>query len=147
MHLGELMENKGRVLAVDLHPSRLNLLKKSRQRLGLTNIETYGADGRQFDPSMQADHVLIDAPCTGTGVINRRSDLRLKREPVDIAELVSLQRELLKHGAELVKPGGSLVYSTCSIEPEENVQNFDWFRNAHPEFAPESLTRTFRTAA
>jgi 16S rRNA (cytosine967-C5)-methyltransferase len=139
LHLAELMEGKGRVIAVDVNPSRLNLLKKSRQRLGLTNIEVEAADGREFSPATLADRVLIDAPCTGTGVINRRSDIRLRREAPDVEQLVGIQRELLANAATIVKPNGVLVYSTCSIEPEENIQNLQWFRQQHPEFIPESL--------
>lgn len=139
LHLAELMEGKGRVIAVDVNPSRLNLLKKSRQRMGLTNIEIQAADGREFNPGSPVDRVLIDAPCTGTGVINRRSDIRLRREAPDVEQLVSIQRELLNHAATMVKPGGILVYSTCSIEPEENIENLNWFRETHPEFKPESL--------
>jgi 16S rRNA (cytosine967-C5)-methyltransferase len=139
VHMGEMMENKGRVIAVDLNASRLNLLRKTRQRLGLTNIEIFAADGKEFVPDTLADKVLIDAPCTGTGVINRRSDLRLKREAPDIEQLVNLQRQLLDHAATMVKSGGALVYSTCSIEPEENLQNLLWFRERHPEFQPQSL--------
>jgi 16S rRNA (cytosine967-C5)-methyltransferase len=139
VHMGEMMENKGRIIAVDLNASRLNLLRKTRQRVGLTNIEIYAADSKEFVPDTLADKVLLDAPCSGTGVINRRSDLRLKREAPDIDQLVSLQRELLDHAATMVKPGGALIYSTCSIEPEENLQNLDWFRETHQEFTPDSL--------
>jgi 16S rRNA (cytosine967-C5)-methyltransferase len=141
LHMAELMGNKGRILAVDLHVSRLNLLRKSRQRLGITNIEIFAADGKDFTPDTLADKVLIDAPCTGTGVINRRSDLRLKREAPDIQQLITIQRDLLHHGASMLKPGGALVYSTCSIEPEENIDNFKWFIESHSDFEPASLER------
>ncbi|MBI4534364.1 MAG: 16S rRNA (cytosine(967)-C(5))-methyltransferase RsmB [Candidatus Melainabacteria bacterium] len=139
LHLAELMQGKGRVIAVDSHAGRLNLLRKSRCRLGLTNIETVVADSRSFMADCLADRILVDAPCTGTGVINRRSDLRLKRKPSDLPQLVGIQRELMLHAATLVKPGGILVYATCSIEPEENEQNLDWFLNSCRNFVGESL--------
>jgi 16S rRNA (cytosine967-C5)-methyltransferase len=137
-HLAELMANKGRVLAVDTSHRRLSLLKDTRQRLGLTNIEIFAADATNYDPGLQADAVIVDAPCSGTGVINRRSDLRFRAEP-DFAALVALQRRLLAHSAKLVLPGGVLVYSTCSLEPEENADNIAWFLSAHPDFQPDSL--------
>jgi 16S rRNA (cytosine967-C5)-methyltransferase len=139
LHMAEMMENKGRVIAVDSHSSRLNLLRKNRQRLGITNVETFVADGRSFISEKPADRVLLDAPCTGTGVINRRSDIRFHREAPDVVRLVELQRQLLDHASTLVKPGGILVYSTCSIEPEENDENIRWFLEQHKDFQAESL--------
>jgi 16S rRNA (cytosine967-C5)-methyltransferase len=143
LHLAEMMNNTGRVLAVDKHPGRLNLLKKNRTRLGLTNIEIAVADGRTYHPDQHADIVLLDAPCTGTGVINRRSDLRYHREPLDIASLAELQRELLGNAAKIVKPGGVLVYATCSVEPEENFDNIRWFMREYPEFEGDDISMAF----
>jgi 16S rRNA (cytosine967-C5)-methyltransferase len=140
IHLAELMENKGRVIAVDSHSARLNLLRRNRQRLGITNIETFVADGRSFQNDTKADCVLLDAPCTGTGVINRRSDIRFHREAPDMVQLSELQRQLLEHASTLVKPGGTLVYSTCSMEPEENEQNIQAFLERHEDFHPSSLS-------
>lgn len=140
LHMAEMMENSGRVIAVDKHASRLNLLKENRQRLGLTNIEIVTADGRSFTLEKPADRVLLDAPCTGTGVANRRSDLRFRREAIDIGSLTELQRQLLNNAADLVKPGGILVYATCSIEPEENFDNIRWFMRERPDFEGDDLT-------
>jgi len=140
LHMAEMMENTGRVVAVDKHESRLNLLRENRQRLGLTNIEIVAGDGRTFALEKLADKVLLDAPCTGTGVINRRSDLRYRRDPLDIASLTELQRELLSNAAKLVKPGGILVYATCSIEPEENFDNIRWFMREHADFEGDDLS-------
>lgn len=134
VHLAEKMENKGRVIAVDIHANRLNLLKETRTRLGLTNIEIKVADGVEFMPDREANKVLLDAPCTGTGVINRRTDLRFRREAPHLDDLVQLQRKLLAQSAKMIAPGGELVYSTCSIEPEENEQNIAWFLEQHPDF-------------
>jgi 16S rRNA (cytosine967-C5)-methyltransferase len=139
LHLAAIMENKGRVIAVDIHANRLKLLKESRTRLGLTNIEIKTADGTEFMPDRPAHKVLLDAPCTGTGVINRRSDLRFTREEPHLDELVGLQRRLLEQSARMLAPGGELIYSTCSIEPEENQQNIDWFLDNHPDFQYEDL--------
>lgn len=139
IHMAELMGNSGRVIAVDIHESRLNLLAKERRRLGLTNIEITPADGTVFAPEHKANAVLVDAPCTGTGVINRRSDLRQRRQEPDLHALVQTQRKLLNNAANLVGPQGTLVYSTCSIEEEENQQNIEWFLNEHPEFKALSM--------
>jgi 16S rRNA (cytosine967-C5)-methyltransferase len=141
LHMAELMENKGRVVAVDQSASRLLPLKESRTRLGLKNLEIVAHDGRTFKSATLADKILIDAPCTGTGVINRRADLRFKRKPEDLASLIELQRELLTNAARCVKPGGSLVYSTCSIEPEENFGNAQWFLETFEQFEPEDISK------
>jgi 16S rRNA (cytosine967-C5)-methyltransferase len=139
VHMAELMENRGRVIAVDVSGNRLNLLKQTRRRLGLTNIEVMEADGTSFELPEKADRLLIDAPCTGTGVINRRSDLRFKREQPDIEALCKIQRSLLARAKHLLKPGGTLVYSTCSIEPEENEQAIEWFLSEFPDFKQSEL--------
>lgn len=140
LHMAELMENTGRVLAIDKHANRLNLLKTNRSRLGLTNIEILASDGRTVTLDKPADRVLLDAPCTGTGVINRRSDLRYRRDAVDLTALSEIQQELLANAAKLLKPGGILVYSTCSIEPEENFDNIRRFMREH-DFDGEDLSQ------
>jgi len=140
LHMAELLENTGRVLAVDKSATRLNLIKKNRIRLGLKNLETAVADGREYVANVAADRVLIDAPCTGTGVINRRADLRYRKESDDIESLVELQRELLSNGAKLLKAGGILVYSTCSLEPEENFDNIRWFLNEFADFEGDDFS-------
>jgi 16S rRNA (cytosine967-C5)-methyltransferase len=139
INMAEAMENKGRVVAVDIQEGRLELLKRTRQRVGLTNIEIFVADGTTFQLDRKVDKVLLDAPCTGTGVINRRSDLRFQRSAPDVAALVELQRKLLENAANMLKGGGVLVYATCSLEPEENEENLEWFLKNHAEFKPLSI--------
>jgi len=139
VHLAEMLENTGRVVAVDKHESRLKLVKDARLKQGLKNLETVQADGRDFQLNRLADRVLLDAPCSGTGVLNRRTDIRTNRSQSDIDELNSLQKELISNAAKLVKPGGVLVYSTCSLEPEENIQVIEWFLKENPHFKGSSL--------
>lgn len=139
LHMAEMMENKGRIVAADVNQKRLNLIAPERRRLGLTNIETVQADGRYYLPGIVFDSILIDAPCTGTGVINRRSDLSQRRKKEDLDELIGIQRELLSHASRLLKPGGVLVYSTCSMEPEENKEQVQEFLRTHHEFRSEPL--------
>jgi 16S rRNA (cytosine967-C5)-methyltransferase len=137
------MENKGRVVAVDSSDKRLSLLASERRRLGLANIETVVADGRTYQPPQPCDAVLIDAPCSGTGVMNRRSDLRQNRAESHLQSLIETQRAMLENSAKMVKAGGVLVYSTCSIEPEENEQNLEWFLDKHKEYEPDNLEPFF----
>ena len=119
-HLAALMGNQGRVVAVDPHPHRLELVRDNCDRLGVTIVERLAADGRALQLDRPADAVLVDAPCSGTGVLGRRSDARWNKSPDDLPGLRVLQRELLLHAATLLRPGGRLVYTTCAIDAEEN---------------------------
>lgn len=118
-HLAELMEGKGLVVAVDL-PGRIRLVEESAKRLGLANIRCVAGDGTSIAFAEPFDAILLDAPCSNTGVLARRPDVRWRLKESDIAGAVALQRRLLENAARLLKPGGRLVYSTCSLEPEEN---------------------------
>lgn len=140
LHMSELMQGTGKIIAVDKHEKRLEFLKENRRRLSLTNIELATADGTTFQFERQADRVLVDAPCTGTGVINRKSDIRFRREAEDIDALQKIQVELLNNAATLVKPGGVLVYSTCSIEPEENADVVEKFLSQNSQFRTDDLS-------
>ncbi len=130
LHLAELVQEK--VMAVDLSPKRLRLLQESAQRLRL-NLHTIASDARNFSTA-PADLVVVDAPCSGLGVLGRRSDLRWRRQPEDIPQLVQLQKEILTNAARLVKTGGRLLYSTCTLAPEENEEIAAWFLEQHAQF-------------
>ncbi|MFA6468696.1 MAG: 16S rRNA (cytosine(967)-C(5))-methyltransferase RsmB [Bacteroidota bacterium] len=130
---GETMKNQGTIVAVDKYQTRLNLVKSTCERLGITNVEFVAADATEFQTE-PADKVLIDAPCSGLGVLSKKPDIKIKREMRDINEVVKIQEQLLKNAASLVKPGGVIVYSTCTIEPEENFMVVKKFLEAHPEF-------------
>ncbi len=134
-----LMRNEGRVVACDLRADRLALLEQSLGRLGLAIVEARVMDAGDPDPDLlgMADRVLLDAPCSGLGVLAKRADLRWRRTREELDRVVVLQRRLLAAAARVVKPGGLLVYSTCTIEPEENEQQVDWFLAEHPEFSLE----------
>lgn len=140
LHMSEMMQNKGKILAVDKSEQRLSVLKNNRQRLSITNVEVIEGDGRNLSIDTKADRVLVDAPCSGTGVLNRRSDLRYHRREEDIKSLSELQLELLNNASTLVKPAGLLVYSTCSVEKEENEQIIDKFLAQNKDFEFSSLT-------
>ncbi len=136
-HLGELMRNTGLMLAVDINRARLNLVRENCERLGIRIVRAVVADGRRFSVRRSVDRVLIDAPCSNLGVLRRRVDLRWRIREEEIGELAALQRELLDSGSALVKKGGVLVYSTCTIEPEENEETVLEFLELHPDFSIE----------
>jgi 16S rRNA (cytosine967-C5)-methyltransferase len=136
-NMAELMENKGVILAVDRHEAKLNQIKGSAERLGLTNIKLIQADGTQMQLE-PVDRVLVDAPCSGLGVLMKKPDMKWKREFQDLPALIQLQLALLENAARLLKPGGVLVYSTCTTEPEENEEVVRTFLNRHPEFLLEN---------
>jgi 16S rRNA (cytosine967-C5)-methyltransferase len=137
-HLAELMQDRGRIISLDDHPHKVELIADTARRLKLTAIVPVCADARSFTlpEGATADAVLVDAPCSGTGVLRRRVDARYRRTPAEIAQLATVQREILNQAASLVKPGGRLVYSTCTLEPEENQQQIEAFVTTHPEFTP-----------
>ncbi len=136
-HLAELMGDRGRVVAVDLFEHKLGLLRETAARLDLGCIETRRLDARALpasDLTGAADAVLVDAPCSGLGVLRRRPDLRWRVAESDLAALAHLQAAILVAAASCVKPGGSLVYATCSLEPEENQRVVEGFLASNLEF-------------
>jgi 16S rRNA (cytosine967-C5)-methyltransferase len=134
--MAELMKNQGEVIAVDKYEPKLAQIRGAAERLGLKNITPVLGDGLTFGHD-QVDRVLIDAPCSGLGILTKKPDIKWKREARDIGVLARIQRDLLENGAGLVKPGGVLVYSTCTTEPEENEQVVRGFLEKHPEFRLE----------
>ena len=117
------------VVAVDQHPARLGLVRSLADRLGLRSIERRVGDLIELAPSLGSfDRVLLDAPCTGTGTLARHPDARWRLSPESIAEMAGLQRRMLDAAARAVRPGGLLVYSTCTLEPEENEERVEAIR-------------------
>jgi 16S rRNA (cytosine967-C5)-methyltransferase len=133
-----LMRNEGRLVAQEIDEARREMLRQNCERLGITCVRILPADA----PPLRAragrrepfDRILVDAPCSNTGVMRRRLDLRWRLKEQEIARLSRLQLDLLRHAAQALKPGGTLVYSTCSLEPEENRGVVDRFLAAEPKF-------------
>lgn len=140
-HLAQLGGRKCRVISVDRNPRRLKAMRKAVQRLGLENIEIREGDAACLRDVVEitADAVLLDAPCSGLGTLRRNPELKWKRFPGDIANLASVQTKLLRGCADVVRPGGILVYSVCTFTAEETIGVVEDFLRQRDEFAPESL--------
>ena len=134
------MRDEGEIIACDLHESKLRRIRGGAARLGLGCIRTRAADGRAYRAEWAEafDAVLCDVPCSGLGVIRKKPDIRYK-EPAALAGLPDVQRAILGNSARYVRPGGVLVYSTCTVLPEENERVTDGFLNENPSFSYESF--------
>ncbi|GAA0358823.1 16S rRNA (cytosine(967)-C(5))-methyltransferase RsmB [Bacillus horti] len=135
-HLAEYMKDEGSVLAVDMHPHKEKLIRTNINRLGLTCIETQTMDARKLPDARQTeyDRILLDAPCSGLGVIRRKPDLKWKKKETDSADIAAIQYDLLVAVSKLLKPGGQLVYSTCTLEEIENQDVVQKFLENEPSF-------------
>jgi len=131
------MNNTGKVVAGDLDQNRLRLVSDNCTRLGVTSVETVLPALLSDQPAV-FDRILIDAPCSNTGVMRRRVDLRWRISPDEILRLKRTQSDLLQRAATKLKPGGSLVYSTCSLEPAENSEVVKDFLLGHQNFRLET---------
>ncbi|MEG0378678.1 MAG: 16S rRNA (cytosine(967)-C(5))-methyltransferase RsmB, partial [Eubacterium sp.] len=121
-HLAELMGNTGEIIARDVFASRITLIEDTAKRLGITIIKTEEKDGSIFDEAEQNtyDRILLDAPCTGLGIIRRKPEIRYGMGKKDRQAIVKLQAKLLDHAVAYLKPGGTMVYATCTVNPDEN---------------------------
>lgn len=141
-HMGELMKDEGSILANDLHEHKAGLIAEQAARLGLECITTASGDALELGAALQPesyDRILLDAPCSGLGVIRRKPDLKWRKQPEDIASVAALQLELLQSVSGLLKPGGVLVYSTCTTEQAENSRVVAAFLERNPGFAQVSF--------
>jgi 16S rRNA (cytosine967-C5)-methyltransferase len=138
--MAALMADKGRVLACDIYDHKIARIRENAERLGLSCIEACLLDARELGKvyPAQADRVLVDAPCSGLGVLRRKPDARWNKDEAALRELPKLQMEILCSAAAAVRLGGVLVYSTCTIMPEENEAVVQEFLAAHPEFSLET---------
>ncbi len=137
--IAQRMENRGELLSFDLYKKKAGLIRQGAQRLGLPVIRAGVRDAANPEKPLEpADRVLCDAPCSGLGIIRRKPEIRYKPEE-SIRGLPEIQRGILDRTAELVRPGGVLLYSTCTLHPAENARTAAYFLERHPEFEPLPL--------
>ena len=141
IHLAELLSGTGHVEARDLTEYKVGLIRENIERTGLTNISAVCRDASvpDRDAEGRADLVIADLPCSGLGVIGKKPDLKYKASPEGIDSLVRLQQKILSCAQSYVKPGGTLIYSTCTVNPGENIDNVHWFLQQYPEFSPGDI--------
>ncbi|WP_338469867.1 16S rRNA (cytosine(967)-C(5))-methyltransferase RsmB [Niallia sp. XMNu-256] len=140
-HIAEKLNKTGHVISLDLHDHKVKLIRENASRLELPNIEAKTLDSRlvheHFDQA-SFDRILLDAPCSGLGVVRRKPDIKYTKKESDLYELQKIQKTLLKSMAPLLRKNGILVYSTCTIDPEENQQVIEDFLKQHPDFERDS---------
>jgi 16S rRNA (cytosine967-C5)-methyltransferase len=142
-HLAALMGGEGEVVAVERNARRAGMLVRTAQRLHAANVRVEVADAAAERPEGAAfDRVLVDPPCSGLGTLQARADLRWRVTPEDVHAMVLTQASILAAGAGAVRPGGVLVYSTCTISPTENELQIAAFLHANPDFARDELMTT-----
>ena len=135
------MENQGEIVSCDLHPHKKKLIQAGADRLGLTIITPKTADGKVFRPEWERafDLVLVDAPCSGLGVIRKKPDIRYK-DPAPLADLPAVQLDILRNAARYVRPGGTLMYSTCTLLYRENGEVVETFLAENKTYKVEAFT-------
>ena len=135
-YLSAIMNNSGSIMACDLHPHRVELIEHNVKRLGVGNVRCYAGDATALPDEcyVRFDAVLLDAPCSGLGVLNRRADLRWRIRKSSLPEIEQLQEQLLDAACHYLKPQGTLVYSTCTLNKNENEYQIKRFLEKHPNF-------------
>ncbi|KAB2337458.1 16S rRNA (cytosine(967)-C(5))-methyltransferase RsmB [Cytobacillus depressus] len=143
-HIAEKLAKTGQVISLDLHEHKVKLIKENANRLALTNIEAAALDSRKVQEQFSKesfDHILLDAPCSGLGVMRRKPDMKYTKKEEDINHLANVQRNLLQAVAPLLKKGGNLVYSTCTVDMEENQHVVSSFLKENADFEGDFLMK------
>lgn len=140
-HIAELMQNKGKIEAWDIHEHRVKLVQKNAKRLGIDIIKTDVQDAMEFNEKYveKFDKILLDVPCLGIGVIKRKPDIKWQRKQEDIEKITNIQKKILQNCSKYLKPNGILVYSTCSILEDENMAIIEEFLNENKEFEKTNI--------
>ncbi|MGI6731428.1 MAG: 16S rRNA (cytosine(967)-C(5))-methyltransferase RsmB [Anaerovoracaceae bacterium] len=143
--MAEMMDNKGEILAWDIYKRKLAILQKESERLGVDIVRVKTWDATRVDSSLieKADRVLVDAPCSGLGVVRRKPEIKYKRLTSELKNLPKKQLAILSAAAKYVKPGGTLLYSTCTINPHENTEVVKEFLYKNPHFSEEESIQLF----
>ena len=132
-HISEILNNTGEVYSFDLHTSKLNLIKENCERLGITNVKVAENDATKLNSDLVSafDRVLIDVPCSGIGIIRKKPEIKWNKRRNDLKEIVSIQRKIMENAWQYLKPGGIMIYSTCTLNKEENEENIEYFLEKH----------------
>lgn len=140
-HISEIMKNTGKVMAYDIHSNKLKLVNNNKDRLGITNLITniHNAEELNEDLVNKADRVLIDVPCSGLGIIRKKPEIKWSITKEKIDNIISVQRNIMKNAAQYLKKNGVLLYSTCTLNKEENEKNIKWFLNNFSNFTLEKI--------
>ncbi|QUL98341.1 MAG: 16S rRNA (cytosine(967)-C(5))-methyltransferase RsmB [Candidatus Fermentithermobacillus carboniphilus] len=151
-HIAEVLAGNGRVVATDIDDERARMIEGSVRRLRLSNITVFAVDAtesqtvrrflEQRELPTEFDRILLDAPCSGLGTVRRNPDLKWHRRESDIFKMVERQKRLLESAAHFLKPGGTLVYSTCTVTEEENQGVWKWFLETQKDFVPEDPAKS-----
>lgn len=145
LHIAEKLNGTGHVEARDLTEYKVGLIQENMFRHGVSNMEVCQMDATVLDEASveKADIVIADLPCSGLGILRKKTDIKYKMTPEKEKELVKLQRKMLNVVCQYVRPGGTLIYSTCTIHCGENEENVTWFVDNHPEFHLEKMEQMF----
>jgi 16S rRNA (cytosine967-C5)-methyltransferase len=146
-HLAALMGDEGQIVAVDREPSRARAIGANCRRLGVSCVEALAADARGQSFGRDFDRVLVDPPCSDLGTLQSRPDARWRKRPSQLAELAATQREILEAAAAALRPGGRLVYSTCTVHAVENERQIEGFLADHREFSVLDLSHAYPEGA
>ena len=138
--LAEVMENKGEIIAIDIHQHKKKLIEENMKKLGIDIVKATVLDARNVNKQgRKFDKILVDVPCSGYGVIRKKPEILYTKNRENVEELVSLQLEILNSAADILKDGGELIYSTCTIISQENTENVEKFLNERKEFKVKAL--------
>ncbi len=134
-HIAEILRNTGKVLAFDLHESKLGLIKENCERLGLTNVEVNTNDATKLNSELIgcSDRILLDVPCSGIGIIRKKPEIKWNKTRNDLKNVIPVQRDIMENAWQYLKNGGIMIYSTCTLNKEENEENIDWFISNHKD--------------
>lgn len=140
-HIAELLENEGKVYSFVLHENKLSLINENLERLGLNNVEVEAMDATKLNSKYvaSADKVLIDVPCSGLGIIRKKPEIKWNKSRKALKDLVPTQRAIMENAWVYLKNGGTMIYSTCTLNTEENQDNVEWFLNKYKDAKVEKI--------
>ena len=140
-HIAELLGDTGEVLAFDLHENKLSLIEENAKRLGLSNIVCKEMDATKLNHEYisYADKVLIDVPCSGLGIIRKKPEIKWNKTRQQLRDLIEIQRDIMENAWQYLKPNGIMIYSTCTLNKEENEENIKWFLDKHKDAEIEKI--------